>query len=64
MGTDQLEDAKWVDKPIQEAPIHGYSPNQSTVGKLQNQHAGKTFRLTHHSRHVRFHHSEVNGLTT
>lgn len=42
MGTDHLENAK----PIQEAPIHGYSPNQSTVGKRQNQHAGRTFRLT------------------
>lgn len=59
-GTDQLEDAK----PIQEAPIHDYSPNHSTVGKRQNQHAGRTFRLTHYSRHVRFHHSKVNGLTT
>ncbi|KAK2876430.1 hypothetical protein QQF64_004782 [Cirrhinus molitorella] len=28
MGTDQLEDAK----PIQEAPINGYSPNQSPIG--------------------------------
>lgn len=60
MGTDQLEDAK----PIQEAPIHGYSPNPRTVGKRQNQHAGRTFRLTYYSRHVRFHHSKVNGLTT
>lgn len=34
MGTDQLEDANWADKPIQEAPINGYSPNQSPVGKM------------------------------
>ncbi|XP_016124355.1 multimerin-2-like [Sinocyclocheilus grahami] len=32
MGTDQLEDANWADKPLQEAPIYGYSPNQSPVG--------------------------------
>ncbi|XP_016086775.1 multimerin-2-like [Sinocyclocheilus grahami] len=32
MGTGQLDDAKWADKPMQEAPNHGYSPNQSTVG--------------------------------
>ncbi|XP_043109681.1 multimerin-2 isoform X2 [Puntigrus tetrazona] len=32
MGTDQLGDAKWADKHVQEAPIHGYSPNKSAAG--------------------------------
>ncbi|XP_073683807.1 multimerin-2 [Garra rufa] len=32
METDQLEDANWADKPIQEAPIKGYSPNQTPFG--------------------------------
>ncbi|XP_026132153.1 multimerin-2 isoform X1 [Carassius auratus] len=35
VGTDQLEDTKWVDKPVQEAPIHGYSPNRSTAGATE-----------------------------
>ncbi|KAK7122623.1 hypothetical protein R3I94_019664 [Phoxinus phoxinus] len=32
METDLLEDASWSDKHLQEAPIHGSSPNQSPVG--------------------------------
>lgn len=46
METDLLEDASWADKPLQEAPIHGSSPNQSPVGKTRNlfpanRHTGK-----------------------
>ncbi|XP_067285578.1 multimerin-2 isoform X2 [Pseudorasbora parva] len=32
METDLLEDASWADKPLQQAPIHGSSPNQRPVG--------------------------------
>ncbi len=42
-GLTKLEDAK----PIQEAPIHDYSPNHSTVGKRKISMRKKHFRLTH-----------------
>lgn len=69
MGTDQLEDANWADKPLQEAPMHGDSPNQSPAGKMPSLWPaklgtqGKTFRLTHYSIHtVRFHHQKGNSF--
>lgn len=36
METDLLEDGSWADKPLQEAPIHGSSPNRSPVGKIRD----------------------------